>query len=793
MKYFLKHAAACLLMLTILFQTSLRESPAAAGPTETKSLDNELVTETYPSSASSGLDYVLGRPMTEDEINAQKDHEPRSFPEIPEVTSPVPVKTRNHQIKSVQNIPSSYDSRKMGYITSVKDQGQSGLCWAFASCACAEASLISKGLASADTIDLSEQHLAYFTRNPQPDPLGNTTGDIVERASDFNYLQLGGNCLDTFLALSNWRGYADEETAPFKYTPMYSVNLDPKLAYADAAHLRNAFEVPASATQDIKSLIMEYGAAGLIIRFENEYYNYNTAAYYCNVKKTNHMVTVIGWDDNYSAQNFKASCRPSKDGAWLVKNSWGRNWGNSGYFWISYQDFHVSKPDAVFYFYDVESVDNYDHNYFYDGCIGKYHLAFETDVRAAAVYKAGAGKTGVEALEAVGAFAYSDSGTMDYRLQVYKNLTDSQDPESGTAVYESPQTGTLTYNGFHTIPLKQSVPLVAGSTFSIVITFELGTNERITCYVDMSYEDSQRGLKYITHQQPGQTFLTAPGYSWTDPALRDESPYTMRLKAFTSDIEPVDLSDCTILLSDTAYDYDGTIKEPGITVRNGDVTLSPDIDYTISYSDNIHAGTASATVHGIGSYTGTSTAYFDIKKIDGTITAPDYVKTASVKIQRFDIEAEYDGDGTLAYSSDSKSVSVDAKGRVAVSKNFIGEANITITNNSPDYNQSICTIKITVNPAGSNITAVKKSSEGSFSIQWTSADHVTGYEIQYSTDKNFNNDVLYKRIKKASKTSWSVSGLQKGKTYYVRICTYKTISGKKYRSEWSPIKKIKKV
>ena len=53
---------------------------------------------------------------------------------------------------------------------------------------------------------------------------------------------------------------------------------------------------------------------------------------------TNHEVTVVGWDDNFPVENFNASCRPTNPGAWLIKNSWGKTYGDFGYFWLSYED-----------------------------------------------------------------------------------------------------------------------------------------------------------------------------------------------------------------------------------------------------------------------------------------------------------------------------------------------------------------------------------------------------------------------------------------------------------------------
>ena len=74
----------------------------------------------------------------------------------------------------------------------------------------------------------------------------------------------------------------------------------------------------------------------------------------------------------------------------------------------------------------------------------------------------------------------------------------------------------------------------------------------------------------------------------------------------------INISDCTVTLSQTSYTYDGTEKKPVVTVKHGSKTLAQDTDYSLAYSNNINAGTAKATITGKGGYTGSVTRDFTI-------------------------------------------------------------------------------------------------------------------------------------------------------------------------------------
>ena len=76
-------------------------------------------------------------------------------------------------------------------------------------------------------------------------------------------------------------------------------------------------------------------------------------------------------------------------------------------------------------------------------------------------------------------------------------------------------------------------------------------------------------------------------------------------------------------------------------------------------------------------------------------------------------------------------------------------------------------------------------------VKWGKNKNVTGYQIQYSTDSKFKKSVKTVTISKNGTTSTTISKLTKDKKYYVRIRTYKTVSGTKYYSSWSKVKNVK--
>ena len=428
-------------------------------------------------------------------------------------------------------VPASYVSP---YITSVKNQNPYGTCWAFAFIGASEASIYKQGLGTADT-DLSEWQLAYFMSHTVADPMGGTAGDsFTAEAGGTSYLKSGGNQELATRRVANWQGLTEEARAPYT-TVLKNPNatLPDTVAYGqDAYHLENSYWVSMKDRTIVKQLIQEYGACGSSYYSANEYYSTGMqnsletsepVAVYCPHKNdTNHAITIIGWDDTYSRENF-GEHKPDSDGAWYCKNSWGSNWSKDGYFWISYEDTALLNSNA--YFYEYGSADNYDHNYQYDGGVVNY------EYRSSWKYQYQANRyvtTSSQSLKAVG--FYTADALYQCTILIYKNCT-ADNPSSGTLMLM--QRADQTYAGFHTVVLDKPIILGKGESFSVVIKQLTSSGETGRIPVDVSTSGSW--YENVSVSEAGQSFVSPNGTGWTDISA-DGGNENCRIKAYTDDV-----------------------------------------------------------------------------------------------------------------------------------------------------------------------------------------------------------------------------------------------------------------
>ena len=380
--------------------------------------------------------------------------------------------------KKATSVPSSYDLRKYGQTTSIKDQGVTGSCWAFAAVKAMESNSILNGLNTIETADYSESHLTWYSYNPITNTQSPMYGDGCSikgtdlpsdvfnpfgQGQTLNAYDAGGNALSAIFTLAAWSGAEKEEAAPFnadttdKEQEMINTMTanGESLRYDSYVHLQNADCLDYTTRSTIKKAIMNQGALNASLYYDASGFETNTnsgksyyqTTYTGNIAKqaANHCVTIIGWDDSYSKDNFKEGSRPSSNGAWLIANSYGTKYNDGGYFWLSYEEPSISD----IYTMAVETTANYENIYQYDGNGWSDAVSIPgNDFTGANVFTSSSSFE--ETLNAVS--FYTISNNQKYTIKVYKNLTGNT-PDTGTLASACTISGTADYSGYHTITL----------------------------------------------------------------------------------------------------------------------------------------------------------------------------------------------------------------------------------------------------------------------------------------------------------------------------------------------------
>lgn len=442
---------------------------------------------------------------------------------------------------------------KSADISPARNQSPYGACWTFATMSAAESSMLKSGKTTAD---LSEMHLAYFTYHSVTDPLGGTTGDINNSSGQESFIDIGGNYEFATRTLTSWVGAVDESKIPYSEVEKSQIDengLEDSIAYKDAqVHLQNVYRLAMNDGSLIKQAILKYGSVGTNYYADNSnisnsstYYNNSTYGYYCTSPiTTNHAVSIVGWDDNYSADNFNS--KPEGDGAWIVKNSWGSSFGENGYFYLSYYDKSALSSGVTVF--DFESADNYDNNYQYDGAMTDSMIGLgKSSIQVANVFQASANADGKEKLEAVS--FDQDCVNVDYEINIYTNLTDKSNPESGTKV--ATKSGKTTSAGYYTIALNQAIELTEGEDFAIVVNYSKDSDV-VTAVVERSSSQSN-WYTTVAKAKAGQSFIKQNS-NWVD--FGESHDANIRIKAFTTDEEVVKVDATGVALDKTSLDME---------------------------------------------------------------------------------------------------------------------------------------------------------------------------------------------------------------------------------------------
>ena len=260
----------------------------------------------------------------------------------------------------------------------------------------------------------------------------------------------------------------------------------------------------------------------------------------------------------------------------------------------------------------------------------------------------------------------------------------------------------------------------------------------------------------------------------------------------TNEVQKRNLLMCSIEVRQDSCIYTGRPNIPTVMVKDASYILREEKDYTITCYNNINAGAAKIVIQGAGAYSGKYETEYTIQKAQNVITAKEITKNASTKKQSANIGASAYESANLMYTSNNKSVKVSRQGKITISRKFVGSAVITIkAGGTQNYNETSKKITVTVKPLGTKISKASNTLKRKVTVKWKKKTSISGYAIQYSTDKKFKAGVKTVNVNGAKKSQKVLSKLKKGKKYYIRIATYKKVGKVKYYSSWSSVKSVK--
>ena len=354
---------------------------------------------------------------------------------------------------SVDTIPKKFDLRDWGWVSSVKNQAGMGACWTFGMTGTLESALLK---AANITTDFSENNMQ------------NTM--LKYSIYGCNMMTEGGaNVISTGYLLS-WLGAFTQDVDIYdevgKISPVITTQND--IHVQDVMFTPNK-EIPQGTL--LKLAIMNYGSIDVAFYGQatseerNEYYNPETHAHYVNESiEPSHAVSIIGWDDSYDASNFLIT--PPGNGAWIVKNSYGTNWGENGFFYISYYDKTLLNCEDVTNYATsiiIENTEPYNKNYQRTLIWGGDFQSGSQNVSYMNVFEA----LDDDLIAAVG--TYFDQEGMDYTIEIYVNDE-----------LKLTQAGVSPYFGYRTIKLNKYIPIKEGDVFKAVITSNAAPTVNLT-------------------------------------------------------------------------------------------------------------------------------------------------------------------------------------------------------------------------------------------------------------------------------------------------------------------------
>lgn len=215
-----------------------------------------------------------------------------------------------------------YDLRTLNQVTPIRDQRNYGCCWGFGALAAYESSYLKVNGGNPAALDLSEQQ-------------------VLTCSGGGNCLQGGGGLAYRVL---DWLVDQNKSLRPENQAPYTGGSGScPNGAATDYTAISWGVVDPSgdigkiASVSDIKKALCQYGVISVSVNATSSFKNYAGGVYFGEASNpnnpiTNHAVAIVGWDDTKQA--------------WLVRNSWGTDWGEDGYGWIKYNSNNIGRRAA---------------------------------------------------------------------------------------------------------------------------------------------------------------------------------------------------------------------------------------------------------------------------------------------------------------------------------------------------------------------------------------------------------------------------------------------------------------
>lgn len=551
----------------------------------------------------------------------------------------------------------------------IKNQQQTNSCWAFATLSSLETNLAlanqKKGINLSKIYDFSERHMEYATSRTFANNVVNKIGYNREVGS-------GGSYQLSQTYLTNGTGAIPESEMPFENneniinisqiqnktvsSQVYDTVIFPDYRYETA-------EKKSEIINQIKQHIQNYGSVQASIHGNSsDYssftcYNNDTGAKYCDnsfMHSVDHAVSIIGWDDNYSINNFAENAKPTSNGAWIVRNSWGEKieyklselknelfntykqqcislgwnsaekipnsfieqagftikddtayikYGDNGLIYVSYEDANISKD--LFGIEKATDTVNYDNIYQYDEFFPAMYISLNNSkIMLCNIFNKKT--TGSEHLTQVSLYAPET-----YTCKVYVNPNGTSKEKNDMQLVQLKSGESETFNaGYHTLEFSEPIEITANS-FAVVVEIQTSKSS-----VQLPLECKVDGIKTwdsVTVEN-GKCFVAAGNdlakCQWEDLGkLAEKNPSLVNgdssIKAFTkSNLLDGSLKNIEITTppTKTSYFEGENFDKTGMVVKaNYNSSTNPSIvldssSYNVTNGTNLKAGQTSVTI-----------------------------------------------------------------------------------------------------------------------------------------------------------------------------------------------------